>query len=99
MWHRPLVAQLFERDAEGDVSLKEVTRIAGEIRSDPPKFKPSPGEVRGSSDLAKPNLRWRVPLKGEALKGAPRTDHLDEPIRAGSEVFEGRIVPRCVRAR
>ncbi len=66
----PFVAQLFERYAEGDVSLKEVTRIAGEI-SKTHHSNRSLVKYEVHRNYAKPDLRWRISLEGEALQGAP----------------------------
>ena len=95
----PLIARLFEAYAQGDVSLKEVTRLAGEMGLTHPRV---------TRRLAKSEIHrlLRNPIyAGEFLWKGKRYSGLHEPIISMSlfervqEVFEEANRPRYTKRR
>jgi site-specific DNA recombinase len=93
----PFVAQLFERYAEGDVSLKEVTRIAGEIGLTHPRSNRRLVKSEVHRILRNPIYAGEFLWKGKRYKGH------HEPIISMSlfeqvqEVFEGANRPKYTK--
>ena len=95
----PLVAQLFERYAQGDVSLKEVTRVAGEIGLTHPRSERRLVKSEIHRILRNPIYAGEFLWKGKRYKG------LHQPIismalfEAVQDVFDAANRPRYTKRR
>ena len=95
----PLIARLFEAYAQGDVSLKEVTRLAGEIGLTHPRVSRRLVKSEIHRILRNPIYGGEFVWKGKRYKGQ------HEPIismmlfEQAQEVFEGANRPRYSKRR